>query len=1280
MNVMTTHMAQKLGLKQTRTAVTYTGIARTRMPRPQSEVTLDLWCPYKSEQLQTTALVPKTITYNLPTHPFDKSSLKQMEELHLADPDFNIPGPIDLLIGVDLFETIVLNNKFQVQPRLHVRETLCGWVLSGTLYSDQTKSTLEHKTARTLLCNAQTLHFSSPCNDSQADKLLTRFWEIEDIPTSPERQLSAEEKACEDFFIQTTTRDTEGRYIVKLPFKPDAQPLGDSFSQAKRRLLSVERRLANHPQKQAYVDFMNGFIDAGHLERVPSDELFKLPHDVYYLPHHHVVKESSTTTKLRIVFDASAVTTNGTSLNDSLMTGPTLQDNLCDILLRFRFHVVALSADVEKMYRQIGLHPSSRDYHRILWRDQPCDPIQTWRMTRVTYGVRSSAHHAIKSSQAVGKESEHANARQVILRDFVVDDMLSGAPTVDEARQLQDALQSTLQCAGMRLRKWSSNKPEAICHMPAELKEAPEAYEIHDHTHQIKVLGVHWSPLQDVFHFTVSGEGSFRVVKTKRQMLSDIAKLYDPLGWLSPVIIRFKILVQQTWVAGVAWDDDVPPNILESWLSARTDLPNISRRNIPRCVLIPNQTETTMELHVFCDASEVAYGAVIYSRVKRTDGTKKVSLLTSKSRVAPIKTLTLPRLELCAAALGSQLLRSTINALQSLPITITEIIGWTDSTTVLSWLASYPGTWSCFVGNRVALIQEQIPPSQWKHVSSDQNPADCVSRGLTASEMISFDLWWQGPSWLSHCDSSWPHQPSIPTTAPPEKRKRPLTGSHLVEKRAVIDFDRFSNFNRLQRTLVFVLRFLDSFSGLSPIQGPIQQSELVKARSKLVTLHQKQFFGEDLKNLAAHTRMSQYHGRLLSLSPFFDEELSIIRVGGRLGQGSHDTDATYPAIIAGKSHFATLLIRKAHADVLHGGPQATLYELRRHYWIIDGPRCVQRVIRGCTTCRRFMARAEQPRMGDLPAERVTPSRPFTKTGLDFAGPLTLKSSMSRSTQKAYIFIFVCFATKAVHIELVSALTSAACIGGLKRFVARRGLPSTIFSDNGSNFIGARNELNALQDLLSTNKESSLSAYAATRGVEWVTIPPRAPHFGGLWEAAVKSCKILLRRSIGLQALTFEELSTVLAHVEACLNSRPLTPMSHDPNDMEVLSPGHFLIGAPLHSLPTESSNAPPKARFTLHTRWKLVQQIHDSFWSHWYKEYLSNLQQRHKWKLDTQPLQVSDLVLIKEDRVPPLHWPRARILNLYTGNDGTARVARVQTANGIFTRPLTKLVKLFFDE
>ena len=231
-----------------------------------------------------------------------------------------------------------------------------------------------------------------------------------------------------------------------------------------------------------------------------------------------------------------------------------------------------------------------------------------------------------------------------------------------EARQLQDALQSTLQYAGMRLRKWSSNKPEAICRMSAELKDAPEAYEFHEHTHQTKVLGIHWSTLQDVFNSTVSSDGSFRVVKTKQQLFSDIAKLYDPLGWLSPLIVCFKILVQRTW-AGVAWDDDVPLDILESWLSARTDLSNISRCNIPRCVLIPNQTGATMELHVFCDASEVTYGAVIYSPVKRTDVTTKVSLLTYKSRVVPIKTLTLPRLELCAAALGSQLMRSTINGL-----------------------------------------------------------------------------------------------------------------------------------------------------------------------------------------------------------------------------------------------------------------------------------------------------------------------------------------------------------------------------------------------------------------------------------------------------------------------------------------------------------------------------------------------------------------------------------------------------------------------------------------
>ena len=1279
-NVMTTQAAQRLGLPQKRTAVTYTGIARTNMPRPSAAVTLDLYCPYKEQQLTTTALVLKTITYDLPSQPIDTSGLTQLDGLQLADPMFHTPGPIDLLIGIDLYESILLSNKFQLQPKLHARETLCGWVLSGTLNS-KLASTAHSSTTSPVSGSEQVLHIalnSISSDVSSVDQLLTRFWEIENVPGAVSKQFTPEEQQCEDFFAQTTSRTADGRYEVDLPFNSDAPPIGESFNQAKRRFLALEKRLQSTGHKAAYTDYINGYKDAGHMERVPTDELDKPNHQVFYLPHHNVMKDSSTH-KLRVVFDGSAKSSSGWSLNASLLTGPTLQDNLTDILLRFRFHSIALCADVEKMYRQVGLKPSSRDYHRLLWRDQPSQPIEVWRMTRVTFGIRSSAHHAVKALRSVADDQHHPLASPVILRDFVVDDMISGTSTVEEAVQLQEALQQTLESAGFCLRKWSSNVPAAIQHLPADIQEAPKAYEFNDDTYQMKVLGVRWLPLQDVFTFTVTDDVDLNSIKTKRQMFSDIAKLYDPLGWLSPLVILFKILVQRTWIAGVDWDDCVPGAILETWLSARRDLPVISRVSIPRCVFTsntPTPSRPTVELHAFCDASETAYSAVIYTRVRFADDSYFVSLLTAKSRVAPVKTLSLPRLELSGAVLAAKLVQSTTLALSQLDVNISRVIAWTDSTIVLSWLASYPGTWGCFVANRVSLIQEQVSPSHWKHVPSEQNPADCASRGKTATELLDFSLWWNGPNWLTRNESQWPQQPSIPTATALERRKRTIGAFHMQDKRhpPVIEVERFSNLDRLQRALAYVLRFIDQFCGLELKKGPIQQSELVMTQLKLLALHQKQYFDPDVDLLQAPTR--RYSGRLLALSPFYDEETSLIRVGGRLAQGSHSPEMTHPAVVDGKSHLAVLLIRKAHRNLLHAGPQATLYELRRQFWILDGPRSVQRVIRQCTTCRRFMAKAEVPRMSDLPTERVTPSRPFTRTGLDFAGPVTVKSSMSKATQKAYIFLFVCFSTKAIHIELVSALTTSACIAGLKRFVSRRGLPSTIYSDNGTNFIGARNELTALQDLLSTGSDSSLTSYAASRGVEWVTIPPRAPHFGGLWEAAVKSCKTLLRRAIGQQVLTYEELYTVLTMVEASLNSRPMSPMSSDANDLAVLTPGHFLIGSSLQSLPSSKSTQKRPAEPTLQTRWQLVQSINDSFWDRWCKEYLSNLQQRTKWKKDSEPLKVCDLVLIKEDRTPPLQWSRGRILDLYPGNDGVPRVARLKTPSGIYNRPVTKLIRL----
>ena len=315
-------------------------------------------------------------------------------------------------------------------------------------------------------------------------------------------------------------------------------------------------------------------------------------------------------------------------------------------------------------------------------------------------------------------------------------------------------------------------------------------------------------------------------------------------------------------------------------------------------------------------------------------------------------------------------------------------------------------------------------------------------------------------------------------------------------------------------------------------------------------------------------------------------------------------------------------------------------------------------------------------MGQLPAARVTPSPPFSITGVDYAGPFLLKKVHTRRPVliKAYIAVFVCFSSKATHLEIISDLTTEAFLAGLKRFIARRGLPTTIHSDNGSNFRGAKNDLQELYRFLqSTSTTSSISQYLLTQRVHWDTIPERAPHFGGLWEAAVKSAKFHLRRVVGTQRLTYEELTTVTCQIEACLNSRPLTVItSHDADGVSTLTPGHFLIGRPLTSYPETLIPQDP----SLLRRWNKCQAMVQHFWKRWAQEYLQQLQALNKWRNVSPNLLPGDIVVIREDHTFTCQWPLAKVITTYPGQDGLVRVALVKTATTTLKRPIAKLALL----
>ncbi|KAJ8717747.1 hypothetical protein PYW07_005677 [Mythimna separata] len=357
-----------------------------------------------------------------------------------------------------------------------------------------------------------------------------------------------------------------------------------------------------------------------------------------------------------------------------------------------------------------------------------------------------------------------------------------------------------------------------------------------------------------------------------------------------------------------------------------------------------------------------------------------------------------------------------------------------------------------------------------------------------------------------------------------------------------------------------------------------------------------------------------------------------------------------------------------HLRLFHAGPQLTLASVRDKYWLIGGRRLARNTVQRCVTCVRLRAVTVQPIMGHLPEARINPTFPFHSVGVDFAGPFMIASRKGRGSRntKCYLCLFVCLSTKAVHLELVSDLSTQAFILCLKRFVSRRGKPYQIYCDNGRNFVGANNKLSKV--LRSSRR--SVYEFSNNEGIKFVFSPAYSPHFGGIFEAGIKSAKHHLKRVAGNAALTFEELATLFAQIESILNSRPLSPLSSNCTDPSPLTPGHFLIGRPLMSIPTAPIHA------NRPNRYELIEKIRQHFWERWSREYIAELQQRTKWRRPQQALACGDVVIVKEDNLPPLQWRLGRVSRLYQGTDGVGRVADVTTSKGVIRRAVNRLCLL----
>ncbi|XP_055714261.1 uncharacterized protein LOC129808509 [Phlebotomus papatasi] len=696
-NCITRNFAQKLALPMKRSEQSINGLGLSELGSSQA-VTITINSQYEPFSMRLDCVVLERITDNQPSAFVDSGTLRIPPNLRLADPNFNKPGKIDLLLGAVAFMEALRSHH--ISGSSSFLETVFGYIVAGEC-PGMPQTTLQSHLA-TCLCATQ------PQDALQSQ--LEKFWLVEEV-NEGQNILSAEEKKCEEHFQLHTTRNGNGRFTVSLTTRDNLQQLGESRDIAEKRFKCVERRLQKDSNLYVqYREFMKQYELLGHMRLLPPD--YTSPQPAVYLCHHPVIKES-TSTPVRVVFDASARTKSGQSLNSVLMVGGKTQDDIFDILLRYWQHNIVLRADVQKMYRQIEVCDQDQNLQRIVWRESAQEPLKTYLLKTVTYGTACAPFLATRCLKqlAIEEQKSFPLAAKATERDFYVDDVLTGASTVEETKQLQTQLDQMMSRGGFKLKKWTSNSPEVLKQIPEDGQEYSSTLNL-DLEGNVKTLGLYWNPTTDAFRFTGSEVSS---AVTKRSILSDMARIYDPLGFLSPIVITAKILLQSLWKVKADWDSRLNEEVIHKWQEYQMNI---------------NQVVSQ------------AYAASLYVRTIDSDNAVHTHLLCSKTKVTPLKQVSLPRLELCAAQLGARLLKKVMNALT---ISINEIHAFSDSMIVLHWVPGEPQRWKTFVGNRVAHIQGIVPPEHWHHVKSEDNPADMASRGVSAEALISDSVWWHGP-------------------------------------------------------------------------------------------------------------------------------------------------------------------------------------------------------------------------------------------------------------------------------------------------------------------------------------------------------------------------------------------------------------------------------------------------------------------------------------------------------------------------------------------------------
>lgn len=1170
-------------------------------------------------------------------------------------------GPIDLLIGVD--HVNMHTGEIKQVENLVARHSPLGWLVFGATPGKQAGV-------------SKVLHVGIPVS---APVEMSDFWSTESMGVEvkpclckPGRLSQVEREEAK--VIEESCKKSGKQWLIPYPWKRDPKMLPDNKRQALKRLEATERQLAKDPeQAKAYTRQIKEMEDMKFARKLKPQELKSYEGPVHYIAHHGVVKPEKKSTPLRIVYNSSAIY-QGHRLNDYWLKGPDLLNNLFGVILRFREERVAISGDVSKMYHRVLIPEVDQHVHRFLWRDMEVDrEPDVYIKTVLTFGDKPAPAMAQIALRKTAEEHQQSypQAAKALKENSYMDDICDSVKTVEKAQELTKDLDTVLETGGFKVKGWVSNED---LENDGQHPEEEQAMKILHGEGEEKVLGIAWNNKTDNLTFkvkadlakmtTLDGAIPEQTKLTKRKILSNIARIYDPIGIAAAFIIRAKIGMQRLWQKGYEWDQELPLDDCQEWYKLFQEFEKLNDVTFPRCVT-PKDSFGKPELCIFADASREAFGTCAYLRWQTTKQEYDVRFIAAKSRVAPLKELTIPRLELQAAVLAARLYK-TIQ--EECRIQFERVIFFTDSTIVYSWIRSQARGFKPFVSVRIGEIQSISDPCQWRHIPGEFNVADDVSRGVKVENLSG--RWKCGPEFLYLPERDWPQDQS-PVTKDDEEVQKEYRNPYMVNVvssvQQIIQCKKFSKWRKLIRVTAYVQRFIRNIKAKHQQRvevqnsagqdGPLSLQELDEAEKLWITVAQ-----DDL-------RERQAKGEFRQLSPFVDQD-GVIRVGGRVDKAIASYEMKHPALLPYKHWISLLITRHMHQRYGHPGVAATAAKTKAKYWILKARDLAKTVKFRCVTCREIEHKAENQLMADLPRERLSPyTPPFYYTSCDYFGPYTVKVGRNKTT-KHYGVIFTCLNTRAVHLELAVDCSAMEFMQVLRRFFAVRGQPAKILSDNGTQFVGAEREL---QEMLEGWDVKQLKEYCAEKGLEWEFTTPAAPHQNGCAEALVKSCKIALKKAIGDHKLTPFELYTALLEVANIVNQRPIGCLPNDPNDGSYLCPNDMLLGRASSVI----SQGPFKETRNPRHRVEFVQKIIDSFWRRWTRDVFPLLVPRRKWNSERRNIRVDDVVIVADSNAVRGNWCIGRVNQVFPGSDGRIRNVQVICPTGQYRRPVTKIAVLY---